>query len=85
MFELKHLTGAYGYEMKLDCIYPCASEDIELVTESTTDWQTVRVPLSLLTSKGLDITKVNTGLVIWAKYHNSNHFRIDDVRFEPSS
>ena len=57
--------------------------DIELITESTTDWQTVRVPMSLLTSTGLDITKVNTGLVIWAKYHNNNHFRIDDVRFEP--
>ena len=83
VFELKHLTGPDDYRVKLDCVYPCSSEHLDLTTQPTSQWQTIRVPLSAFTNSGLDITRVNTGLVIWARDHNGTQFRIDDVRFEP--
>ena len=83
VFDLKHLTGPDDYQVKLDCVYPCSSQHIDLTTQPTSQWQTVRVPMSTFTNTGLDITRVNTGLVIWARDHNGTQFRIDDVRFEP--
>ena len=82
VLDLKHMEGPNDYRMKLDCFYPCASEHIDLNVQPGNDWQTVKVPVSALTSSGLDITKVNTGIVIWARDHNGTRFRIDNVRFE---
>ena len=76
------MEGPNNYRMKLDCFYPCASEHIDLNVQPGNDWQTVKVPVSTFTSRNLDITKVNTGIVIWARDHNGTRFRIDNVRFE---
>ena len=82
VLDLKHMEGPNNYRMKLDCFYPCESAHIDLNVQPGNDWQTVKVPVSAFTSNGLDITKVNTGIVIWARDHNGTRFRIDNVRFE---
>ena len=82
VLDLKHMSGPNDYRMKLDCFYPCESAHIDLNVQPGNDWQTVKVPVSAFTSSGLDITKVNTGIVIWARDHNGTRFRIDNVRFE---
>ena len=82
VLDLKHMSGPNAYRMKLDCFYPCESAHIDLNVQPGNDWQTVKVPVSAFTSSGLDITKVNTGIVIWARDHNGTRFRIDNVRFE---
>ena len=82
VLDLKHMEGPNDYRMKLDCFYPCESAHIDLNVQPGNNWQTVRVPVSAFTSSGLDITKVNTGIVIWARDHNGTRFRIDNVRFE---
>ena len=82
VLDLKHMSGPNDYRMKLDCFYPCESAHIDLNVQPGNDWQTIKVPVSAFTSSGLDITKVNTGIVIWARDHNGTRFRIDNVRFE---
>ena len=82
VLDLKHIAGPNDYRMKLDCFYPCESAHIDLTVQPGNEWQTVKVPVSAFTSSGLDITKVNTGIVIWARDHNGTRFRIDNVRFE---
>lgn len=82
VLDLKHIEGPNNYRMKLDCFYPCESGHIDLNVQPGNDWQTVKVPVSAFTSGGLEITKVNTGIVIWARDHNGTRFRIDNVRFE---
>ena len=82
VLELRHIEGPNDYRVKLDCVYPCESSHIDLSVQPGTAWQTVKVPMSAFTATGLDITKVNTGIVIWAKDHNGTRFRIDNVRFE---
>ena len=84
VLDLKHMSGPNDYRMKLDCFYPCESAHIDLNVQPGNDWQTVKVPVSAFTSSGLDITKVNTGIVIWARDHNGTRFRIDNVRFDPN-
>ena len=39
------------------------------------------VPISQLTAGGLNLSEVNTGLVIWASKFEDTVFQIDNVRF----
>jgi endo-1,3(4)-beta-glucanase len=80
-FDIKMVSGAGAITMKLDCVYPCTSGDQNLTQNATSDWSTITVPMSQLTASGLDITKVNTGLVIWASNRNNATFLLDNVRF----
>ena len=82
VIDLRHMDGPNDYRVKLDCFYPCESAHIDLTVAPGNDWQTISVPMSAFTSTGLDITRVNTGLVIWARDHDGTRFRIDNARFE---
>ena len=78
--------------MKLDCGYPCTSGDYKpasLQDLSTTDgWKTIEIAMATLLANNpgpnvLDLTKLNTGLVIWADHTNGNangvKFQVDNV------
>ena len=82
VLELRHIEGPNDYRVKLDCFYPCESAHIDLAVLPGTQWQTIKVPISAFTSTGLELSNVNTGIVIWARDHNGTRFRIDQVRFE---
>ena len=82
VLDFKHVEGPNDYRVKLDCFWPCESAHIDLTVEPGNDWQTVKVPMSAFTSTGLDISSLNTGIVIWARDHDGTRFRIDNVRFE---
>ena len=81
--QLRHIEGPNDYRVKLDCFYEtgCYSADVDLSVEPGNEWQTITVPVSAFTSTGLDLTRVNTGIVIWARDHNGTRFRIDSIRF----
>lgn len=81
--QLRHIEGPNDYRVKLDCFYEtgCYSADVDLALEPGNEWQTITVPVSAFTSTGLDITRVNTGIVIWARDHDGTRFRIDSIRF----
>lgn len=82
VLDLRHVEGPNDYRVKLDCFYPCESAHIDLAVLPGTQWQTIKVPISAFTSTGLELSNVNTGIVIWARDHNGTRFRIDQVRFE---
>ena len=69
--------------MKLDCVYSsgCFSADQHLGTRGTNGWETVVIPMQNLIAAGLDTSKVDTGIVIWATETTSTVFQIDNVRF----
>jgi hypothetical protein len=82
VLDLRHVEGPNDYRVKLDCFYPCESAHIDLAVLPGTQWQTIKVPISAFTSTGLELSNVNTGIVIWARDLNGTRFRIHQVRFE---
>ena len=79
-FDVKVISGDANITMKLDCFYPCSSGEQNLGARGVGDWEAISVPFSQLTPN-LDLTKVNTGLVIWATNFGDTVFQIDNVRF----
>lgn len=82
LFDIKVVTGDSKMTIKLDCIYPCTSGDQALGSKGASAWETVEVSLQSLADSGLDLAKVNTGIVIWATEHTDTQFYLDNVRFE---
>jgi endo-1,3(4)-beta-glucanase len=80
-FDIKVVSGDAKITMKLDCFYPCTSGEQAIGERGVGDWERVVIPLSQLIAGGLDVTSVNTGLVIWATDHTDTVFQLDDIRF----
>lgn len=82
-FDIKVMSGDANFTMKLDCLYSsgCFSADLPLGELGVDGWESVQVPMSQLRNAGLDITKVDTGIVIWATDTTSTVYRLDNVRF----
>jgi len=83
VFDIRVISGDSKITMKLDCIYPCTSGDQALGSRGASGWETVEVTMATLVSgiSGLDLSSVNTGIVIWATDATSTVFQIDNVRF----
>jgi endoglucanase Acf2 len=81
VFDVKIVSGDSNITMKLDCVYPCTSGDQHLGSKGAAGWETVTVPFATLVAGGLDLTNVNTGIVVWATNATSTVFQIDNVRF----
>ena len=80
-FDIKVVSGDAETTMKLDCFYPCTSGDLPLGERGVNGWERVSIPMTRLKASGLDLSQVNTGLVIWASKLEDTVFRIDNVRF----
>ncbi|NCG07474.1 MAG: DUF5011 domain-containing protein [Gammaproteobacteria bacterium] len=82
-FDIKVVSGDSKISMKLDCVYSsgCFSADQNLGARGTNGWETVVIPIQNLIAAGLDTSKVDTGIVIWATETTSTVFQIDNVRF----
>ncbi len=81
LFDIRLVSGDPRITMKLDCVYPCTSGDQTLSEDITSTWATKMVPLAELQSAGLDLSKVDTGIVIWATNHNNTTFELANIRF----
>ncbi len=80
-FDIKVVSGDSNITMKLDCQFPCTSGDQALGSKGASGWETVEVPFATLINGGLDITRVDTGIVIWATQATSTVFLLDNIRF----
>ena len=82
-FDIKVVSGDANITMKLDCGWPCTSGDQLLGEKGKNGWESVAVTMAQLMQGPyvLDLTKVSTGLVIWATNYNGVVFQIDNVRF----
>ena len=82
VFDIKSVAGDSNFVAKVDCVYPCASNNIDLGSQGSAGWQTVSIPVSTLTSNGLDLTSVSTGLVIWPVAAANTVYQLDNIRWE---
>jgi beta-glucanase (GH16 family) len=84
-FDLKVLdygNNTTGMTMKIDCFFPCTSGDKNLGVVADGVWETITVPVSALTASGLDLSSVNTGIVIFPTTQSGDIvFRLDNIRW----
>ncbi|MGI9237405.1 MAG: family 16 glycosylhydrolase [Woeseiaceae bacterium] len=85
VFDLKLEAGAtHGITYKVDCTDPCGTGDQTLMGVVAGDWQTHVIPVSSLVAAGLDLSKVNSPLVIFPTWGDQQgvSFQLDNVRWE---
>lgn len=84
-FDVKVISAGSnaGFVMKIDCIFPCSSGDRYLGNIGNDGWQSVAVPLSDLVVGGLDLTQVNTGLVLFPPVGDTASvvYQLDNVKW----
>lgn len=80
-FDVKVVSGDPSMTMKIDCIYPCTSNDFGLADASPGVWVTYEVAVDTLRDRGLDLCQIDTGLVIWASEYTETNFQLDAVQW----
>ena len=82
-------TNTTGFQAKADCIWPCTSGDQDIMLDiDSTAWQSFTLEVADLVAGDnvLDLTKVNTGLVIFPKAGGTDGvvWRVDNVHWQPT-
>ena len=73
-----------GMTMKIDCVFPCTSGDQRIGKVGDGAWETVEIPVAQLLGGGLDLSTVNTGIVVFPTDQSSAQtFQIDNVQWLP--
>ncbi len=84
-FDIKVLdygNNVEGMTFKIDCFFPCGSGDKALGFIADGVWETVTFPVSRLTSTGLDLANVSTGIVIFPTTQSGDIvFQLDNIRW----
>lgn len=79
-------TVAAGMVWKVDCFYPCSTGDqvLDLTGYEAGTWKTFTFPVSDLKSMGLDLTRVNAGVVFFPTWGSQQglSFEVANVRYE---
>ena len=77
-------TNTTGMTAKVDCFFPCTSGDRNLGVIADGVWETVTIPVSQLVSGGLDLSNINTGIVVFPTTPQSGGitFQLDNIRWE---
>ena len=85
LFDVKVVSGDPKLTLKIDCVYPCTSGEVSLGAKGVGGWESVSMPLNSLVQKGLKLSQVDTGLVIWASGAKDTVFQLDNARWQASS
>ena len=80
VFDVHYRSGTPSISLKVGCGYPCESGVITREL-SGAGWETVSIPVTAFVDRGLDLSKVDAGLVIWATERNGDVFRLDKIRW----
>lgn len=79
-------TATAGMVYKVDCFFPCGTGDqaLDLSDYEPGTWKTFEISVSDLKSLGLDLTKVNSGLVLFPTWGSQQglSFEIANARYE---
>ena len=85
-FDLRTQSGSSAVVMKIDCVYPCRSDDWQSPQQIGEDWQRVVVSIDTLVGNNLNLSTITTGLVFWpAVGHGGITFQIDNVLWRADS
>lgn len=80
-FDVRVISGDPDLTMKVDCVFPCTSGDYDLGPTGDGAWETVIVQIDDLVVQDLDLSQIDTGIVIWATAYTDTIFRLDKVRW----
>jgi len=80
-FDVRIDSGDPAMNMKIDCVYPCTSDNYELGAASSGEWVSFSVAVNDLVAQGLDLGTIDTGIVIWASQYTDTVFLLDQVRW----
>lgn len=78
-FDVQIVSGDPAISMKVDCVYPCSSGEYALGDITIGDWVSVSIEVNQLVAQDLDLTKVDTGIVLWATRFQETVFRVDNI------
>ncbi|MCY4655671.1 MAG: family 16 glycosylhydrolase, partial [Gammaproteobacteria bacterium] len=71
-----------GMTMKVDCFFPCTSGDQQIGKVGDGAWETVQIPVSRLLGGGLNLSSINTGIVVFPTSQTSPlRFEIDNIQW----
>jgi hypothetical protein len=74
-------AGGVVFSVRMDCLWPCSSHEVQVVIPTLDTWTHVSLPISDLIASGLDITKVNNSLVLVPLGTHANlHIQLDNVQ-----
>lgn len=84
-FDVKVVSGNADITMKVDCMFPCTSGDQRIGRSGVGEWETIEVGVNSLVGNGrLDLSRIDTGIVIWATNTQDTTFLLDNVYWEES-
>ena len=89
VFDIKVVdegSNTSGFYAKVDCVFPCTSNDQLVGVVGLGGWETVSLPIDQLVGAGLNLSTVNTGLVVFPAGGEQQGvvFRLDNVIWKPA-
>jgi len=71
--------------IKVDCVYPCSSGDWQIPQTIGPSWQSISIAVDDLVNRGLDLSRVDTGLVIWPQALGLVDIKLDRLVWQTGS
>ena len=79
-FDIRVVSGDPNISVKLDCVWPCSSGEQELGKRGAGAWETVSIPMTQFINGGLDTTRVDTAIVIWATARQGTQYLLNNIK-----
>ena len=71
--------------LKVDCVYPCTSGDWQIPGTIGPSWQRVSIAVDDLVDRGLDLSRIDTGLVIWPSALGAVIIKLDNLVWQTTA
>ena len=84
-FDARATVAGTALTLKVDCIYPCTSGDWPIATTIGPSWQRISIAVDDLVARGLDLSRVDTGLVIWPSALGAVTITLDNLVWQSSA
>ena len=84
-FDARASAPGTALTFKVDCVHPCSSGDWPLPTTIGTSWQRISIAVDDLVARGLDLSRVDTGLVIWPSALGAVTITLDNLVWQSSA
>lgn len=88
-FDVKVISGDPRITFKSGCVYPCGGGPQDIGAQPIGEWTTIRWPVSQLIpgdpnegSIGHDLSKVTTGIELWATGRSGTVFQVDNISWQ---
>ena len=84
-FDARASEPGTALTIKVDCVHPCSSGDWQLSTPIGPSWQRITIAVDDLVGGNLDLSRVDTGLVIWPSALGAVTITLDNLVWHSSA